>query len=233
MDNVADNLKRIWNTPEEHHLSPNVADNFNTSEEHHHSPNVADNFNTPEAAESDDMDIDDDCMQTRLSRDGRYVEGESYKVRNQRYEKKRGHDWKAHDKTLMKRKRCFHKTLVEFMCQFYHLRHEGTMGRIFKQLDYLVDKGEDIRRAVKKVVNNHKYKFDVLFEDTYIVIPNKVTNVTLMLTLCYVYVYNKFAPYACVINWWWSCGCGCGQVVVVVVKWLWSIGCGCGQVVVV
>ena len=66
----------------------------------------------------------------------------------------------------MKRKKCFHKTLVEFMCQFCHLRNEGTMGRIFKQIDYLVDKGEDIKHAVNKVVNNHKYKFDVLFEDT-------------------------------------------------------------------
>ena len=40
---------------------PNVADNFNTPEEHHPG---ADHFNAPEAAESDDMDIDDDCMET-------------------------------------------------------------------------------------------------------------------------------------------------------------------------
>ena len=46
------------------------------------------------------------------------------------------------------------------------IHYEGTMGRIFKQLDNLVDKGEDIKHSVKKVVNNYKYKFDVLFEDT-------------------------------------------------------------------
>ena len=46
----------------------NVADNFNTPEEHprEHHPG-ANNFNTPEAAESDDMDIDDDCMETNYA----------------------------------------------------------------------------------------------------------------------------------------------------------------------
>ena len=63
-DNVADNFKRIWNTTEEHHPSPNVADNFNTPEEHH--PD-ADNFNTTEAAESDDMDIDDDFVESNYT----------------------------------------------------------------------------------------------------------------------------------------------------------------------
>ena len=62
VDNVAD--KSIWNTPDDHHHSPNVADNFNTSEENHPS---ADNFNAPEFADGDDMDIDDDCMETNYT----------------------------------------------------------------------------------------------------------------------------------------------------------------------
>ena len=149
-----------------------VAENFNTPEEHHPG---ADNFNTPEAAESDDMDIDDDCMETNytLQKFGKHAKDDTddmWREKVTKYETN-GMDRsaaksKAGDKTLMKRKRCFHKTLVEFMYQLYRLRNEGTMGRIFKQLDYLVDKGEDIKHAVKKVVNNHKYKSDVLFEDT-------------------------------------------------------------------
>ena len=158
-----DNVTYNFNTPEEHHPSSNVADNFE------------DNSNTPKAAESDDMDIDDDCMETnytlqKFCKHAKEDTDDMWREKVTKYETN-GMDRsaakrKAGDKTLMKRKRCFHKTLVEFMCQFYHLRNEGTMGRIFKQLDYLVDKGEDIRHAVKKVVNNHKYKFDVLFEDT-------------------------------------------------------------------
>ena len=174
-DTVAYNFKRIWNTPEEHRPSSNVADNINTPQEHHPLPNVADNFNAPEAVDSDDMDIDDDCMETnytlqKFCKHAKEDTNDMWREKVTKYETigmDRGSaKRKAHDKTLMKRKRCFHKTLVEFMCQFYHLRNEGTMGRIFKQLDYLVDKGDDIKHAVKKVVNNHKYKFDVLFEDT-------------------------------------------------------------------
>ena len=169
--NVADN----FNTPQEHHPSPNVAVNFNTHEEHHHSPNGVDNFNAPEAADSDDMDIDDDCMEAnytlqKFCKHAKEDTNDMWREKVTKYETigmdRSAAKRKAHGKTLIKRKRCFHKTLVEFMCQFYHLRNEGTMGRIFKQLDYLVDKGDDIKHAVKKVVNNHKYKFDVLFEDT-------------------------------------------------------------------
>ena len=47
-----DNVAYSFNTPEEHHSSPNVTDNFNTPEEHHPLPNAADNlkriWNTPE-----------------------------------------------------------------------------------------------------------------------------------------------------------------------------------------
>ena len=159
--NVADNFKRMWNTPEEHNSSHNGADKII--------------WNASEAAESDDMEIDDDCMETnytlqKFCKHAKEDTNDMWREKVTKYETV-GMDRdvakrKAHDKTLIKRKRCFHKTLVEFMCQFYHLRNEGTMGRIFKQLDYLVDKGEDIKHAVKKVVNNHKYKFDVLFEDT-------------------------------------------------------------------
>ena len=118
---------------------------WNTPEEHHSSHNGADNFNTPEAAESDDMDIDDDCMETnyKFCKHAKEDTNDMWREKVTKYETigmdRGAAKRKAHGKTLIKRKKCFHKTLVEFMCQFYHLRNEGTMGRIFKQLDYLVD----------------------------------------------------------------------------------------------
>ena len=101
-------------------------------------------------------------LSLRLGENWRQITDDMRREKITKYETN-GMDWsaakrKAHEETLMKRKMCFHKTLVEFMCQLYHLRNEGTMGRIFNQLDYLVDKGEDMKHAVKKVVNNHKYK---------------------------------------------------------------------------
>ena len=100
--NVADN----FNTPQEHHHS---ADNLNTPEEHHPSPNVADNFNAPEEHHPSPMlPIKSYGTHPRLQRvmtwtlmmivwkptvlrknsakrqrgHGRYLEGQSYKVRN-------------------------------------------------------------------------------------------------------------------------------------------------------
>ena len=141
-----------------------------------------------EVVDSDDIEIDDDCMETNytLHKFCKHAKSDTDDMWREihvvtKYETvgmdKGAAKRKAHEKTLMKRKRCFHKTLVEFMCQFYHMRNEWTMDRIFKQLDYLVDKGEDIKHAVKKVVNNHKYKFDVLFEDTSI---GRVPDMTLV-----------------------------------------------------
>ena len=93
------------------------------------------------------------------------MEGESYKVRNQRYGKKRGQE-ESRPQDSDEKKEMFPQDAGGVYVSILPLENEGTMGRIFKQLDYLIDKGEDIKHAVKKVVNHHKYKFDVLFEDT-------------------------------------------------------------------
>ena len=101
-----ENRTMSLNTPEEHHPLPDVADNFkriwNTPEKHHPSPNVADNFNAPEVVDSDDMEIDDDCMETNYilcknsantpKRTRTICGGGSYKVRNRRYGQRRGQE---------------------------------------------------------------------------------------------------------------------------------------------
>ena len=78
------------------------------------------------------------------------MEGESYKIRNQRYGQKRGQEESRRQDSDEKKE----------------MFPQDSGGVYVSKLDYLVDKGEDIKHVVKKVVNNHKYKFDVLFEDT-------------------------------------------------------------------
>ena len=85
------------------------------------------------------MDIDDDdCMETNytLQKNCKQTKEDTDDMRREKVTKyeTNGMDRsaakkKAHEKTLMKRKMCFHKTLVESMCQLSRRQGGGYKAR--------------------------------------------------------------------------------------------------------